>query len=116
MNLIRHAMKNRRCLESGSSSTRRNRFNAHYDSHDVFILQVAGSKTFNFYGGGTAQPYAHDDFEAARHPCGESQQSLLIEAGDTMSISRGVMHDAVAGASSSLHIRSVFTLSRCVMY
>ena len=79
-------------------------FNAHYDSHDVFILQVTGSKTFNFYGGGTELPYAHDGFEAARHPCGDLQQSILIEAGDTLYIPRGVMHDAVASDCSSLHI------------
>ncbi len=79
-------------------------FNAHYDSHDVFILQVAGSKTFNFYGGGIELPYAHDGFEAARHPCGDLQQSILMEAGDTLYIPRGVMHDAVASDSSSLHI------------
>ncbi len=79
-------------------------FNAHYDSHDVFILQVAGSKTFNFYGGGTELPYAHDGFEAARHPCGDLQQSILVEAGDTLYIPRGVMHDAVASDCSSLHI------------
>ncbi len=79
-------------------------FNAHYDSHDVFILQVAGSKTFNFYGGGTELPYAHDGFDVARHPCGGLQQSILIEAGDTLYIPRGVMHDAVASDFSSLHI------------
>lgn len=79
-------------------------FNAHYDSHDVFILQVGGSKTFNFYGGGVELPYTHDDFDASRHPCGELQQSILVEAGDTLYIPRGVMHDAVANDNSSLHI------------
>ena len=79
-------------------------FNAHFDSHDVFILQVAGSKTFNFYGGGIELPYTHDDFDASRHPCGELQQSILVEAGDTLYIPRGVMHDAVANDNSSLHI------------
>lgn len=79
-------------------------FNAHYDSHDVFILQAAGSKTFNFYGGGVELPYTHDDFDASRHSCGELQQSILVEAGDTLYIPRGVMHDAVASDDSSLHV------------
>lgn len=79
-------------------------FNAHYDSHDVFILQVSGSKTFNFYGGGIELPYAHESFRQGDHLCGPFQHSVVLEAGDTLYIPRGVMHDAVARDTPSLHI------------
>ncbi|MGQ7847910.1 cupin domain-containing protein [Granulosicoccus sp. 3-233] len=79
-------------------------FGAHYDSHDVFILQVHGSKTFNFHEGGIEMPYAHEGFDAAIHEPGELADSVILHAGDTLYIPRGVFHDAVAGDQASLHI------------
>ena len=79
-------------------------FNAHFDSHDVFILQVAGTKTFNFYEGGVELPYQHDGFQADKHTVGALSQSIALEPGDTLYIPRGVMHDAVATDQTSLHI------------
>jgi ribosomal protein L16 Arg81 hydroxylase len=79
-------------------------FNAHFDSHDVFILQVAGTKTFNFYEGGVELPYQQDGFQAGKHTVGALSQSTALEPGDTLYIPRGVMHDAVATEQTSLHI------------
>lgn len=79
-------------------------FNAHFDSHDVFILQVAGTKTFNFYEGGIELPYQHDSFDASYHSVGPLTQSIALEPGDTLYIPRGVLHDAVATEETSLHI------------
>lgn len=79
-------------------------FNPHYDSHDVFIIQVEGSKVFNIYEGGVELPYSHEPFEAGVHECGALSESILLEAGDTLYIPRGVMHDAVARDTTSLHI------------
>ena len=79
-------------------------FGAHYDSHDVFILQVQGSKTFNFYEGGVERPYSHEGFDATVHTPGELAESVTVSAGDTLYIPRGVFHDAVACDDASLHI------------
>ena len=79
-------------------------FNAHYDSHDVFILQLHGSKTFNFYEGGVELPFQHDRFETSQQVAGALTKSITLTPGDTLYIPRGVMHDAVARADSSLHI------------
>lgn len=79
-------------------------FGAHYDSHDVFILQVQGSKTFNFYEGGVELPYSHEGFDAQRHEPGVLAERITVHAGDTLYIPRGVFHDAVACEESSLHI------------
>lgn len=79
-------------------------FNAHYDSHDVFILQVKGTKTFNFYGGGVVLPYSHEGFDSDVHAAGELQESITVQPGDTLYIPRGVMHDALANDDTSLHI------------
>lgn len=79
-------------------------FGAHYDSHDVFILQVQGSKVFNFYEGGVERPYSHEGFDASVHQPGELAQSVTVLPGDTLYIPRGVFHDAVACDSASMHI------------
>ncbi|MFK7993922.1 MAG: cupin domain-containing protein [Granulosicoccus sp.] len=80
-------------------------FNAHYDTHDVFILQVSGAKTFNFYPSPIELPYPEDSFDAGNITSNEIDESIDLVAGDTLYIPRGVVHDAVADSSrSSLHI------------
>ena len=80
-------------------------FAPHYDSHDVFILQAAGAKRFAFYAGGPTLPLVGDRFDPARCSPGDKSLDLLLEAGSTLYIPRGVMHDAVADERMpSLHI------------
>ncbi len=79
-------------------------FNPHYDSHDVFILQVSGSKTFNFYSGGIDLPLSNHQFDSEKTSAGELTESTHLQAGDTLYIPRGVLHDAVAHDDTSLHI------------
>ncbi len=86
------------------SPPREQGFGAHYDSHDVFILQVEGSKTFRFYEGGVENPYSHEGYDAAVHTPGELAETITLRAGDTLYIPRGVFHDALALDQASLHI------------
>jgi len=80
-------------------------FNAHYDAHDVFILQVEGSKTFQFYAGGPELPLRGDTFDASIHYPGAATERVTLQAGDTLYIPRGVMHDArTTDNLRSLHI------------
>ena len=86
-------------------------FNPHYDSHDVFILQVAGQKTFRFYAGGRVLPLNSQRFEPDDALLGERKTAITLNAGDTLYIPRGMMHDAIAeGSEPSLHVTlGVFT-------
>lgn len=80
-------------------------FGAHYDSHDVLILQIGGRKAFRFYAGGPELPLVHDRFDPATCVPGAKAEEIPLEAGDTLYIPRGVMHDAVAsGEAPSLHV------------
>lgn len=80
-------------------------FNAHYDTHDVFILQVSGSKTFHFYPSSTHLPMTDESFDVERVTPAPKDDSVPLEAGDTLYIPRGMVHDAIADESSpSLHI------------
>ena len=80
-------------------------FNAHYDTHDVFILQVSGSKTFNFYPSPLELPCPGEIFDATRLSPSPVDESISLSPGDTLYIPRGVVHDAIADQDSpSLHI------------
>ena len=80
-------------------------FNAHYDTHDVFILQVSGAKTFNFYPSPVTLPCPDEQFDASKLQSAPIDESIRLTAGDTLYIPRGVVHDAVADdAGSSIHV------------
>ena len=80
-------------------------FNAHYDTHDVFILQVSGAKTFNFYPSPVNLPCPDEKFDAGKLQSVPMDESIRLTAGDTLYIPRGIVHDAVADdADSSIHV------------
>lgn len=80
-------------------------FHTHYDSHDVFILQVEGEKAWRLYDRPVEAPYRGERFEAGRHAVGEPRRSFVLKAGDCAYVPRGLMHDAsTSGDAASLHI------------
>lgn len=79
-------------------------FKPHYDTHDVFVLQVAGRKNWSIYGAPVELPLAAQAFDASIHPRGEPSLEFELEAGDVAYIPRGVVHDARSGPEVSLHI------------
>ncbi len=80
-------------------------FKPHYDTHDVFVLQVSGSKLFRFYHSDVALPFSEETFPADYVVKDTVQETILLTAGDTLYIPRGIVHDAVAQTEDpSLHI------------
>lgn len=76
----------------------------HYDSHDVFVLQVAGSKHWTIYGTPVELPLRGQDFDPSAHERGEPTLEFKLEPGDFAYIPRGVVHDARSDETTSLHI------------
>ena len=80
-------------------------FPPHFDSHDVFVMQISGAKAWRFYGVPVETPYRGETFELGRHQPGEVTKSFTLEPGDCVYIPRGLMHDAEnVGDEPSLHI------------
>jgi ribosomal protein L16 Arg81 hydroxylase len=79
-------------------------FKPHYDTHDVFVLQVAGSKQWTIYGTPVTLPLTEQSFDASIHERGEPTLEFELQAGDLAYIPRGVVHDARSGDTLSLHI------------
>lgn len=79
-------------------------FAAHYDTHDVFILQVAGTKLWQLSDGDLRLPLRGQEHEGTASSAPGEKRQLRLFAGDTLYLPRGTNHEAVAGADPSLHI------------
>ncbi len=79
-------------------------FKPHWDTHDVYVLQVEGSKRWRIYGGGPEQPLQDQKFDPKAHEPGEVEAEFTLEAGEVLYIPRGIMHAAVTTEEISLHI------------
>lgn len=80
-------------------------FPIHYDNHDVFVLQISGSKAWNFYGAPVTIPYRGEAFQVGKHDPGEITESFTLKPGDCVYVPRGLMHEAPnVGEEPSLHI------------
>ena len=80
-------------------------FHSHYDTHDVFVLQLAGGKKFRFYNTGIKLPFTDDTYTPDSNNDSQVVDEVDISAGDTLYIPRGIVHDAIADKGEpSLHI------------
>lgn len=76
----------------------------HYDTHDVFVLQVAGSKRWTIFGTPVELPLPGQDFDAQVHELGAPTLEFELNAGDVAYIPRGLAHEARSTETVSLHI------------
>jgi hypothetical protein len=79
-------------------------FNAHYDTHEVFVLQAEGFKHWRLYGPARALPLADERASLTKDRVGPPTQEVLLKAGDLLYIPRGHVHDAFTSACASLHL------------
>jgi ribosomal protein L16 Arg81 hydroxylase len=75
----------------------------HWDSHDIFVIQIAGSKVWRLHEAPIQQPLYTYQFNRAQHPIGRQTGEFTLHAGDIAYVPRGVAHDPVA-AEYSVHI------------
>lgn len=97
----------------------------HYDTHDVFVLQIAGRKRWRVYR--PVEPLALEHLPALaterredvefrrgarakrrvgldRAACGEPVVEAALEAGDLLYVPRAFVHEAESEAEASLHV------------
>jgi len=81
-------------------------FRVHFDTHDVLVLQVSGSKAWRVWDAiPFAAPTRHTPWNGKASPEGEPHE-LVLAPGDSLYLPRGVMHEAMVqdGAEPSLHV------------
>jgi len=77
----------------------------HHDTHDVFVLQVAGEKHWRVYEPAVELPLQSQRYSKALHgEPGPPVEDCVLRAGDTMYLPRGWLHDALTGDAESLHL------------
>ncbi len=84
-------------------------FHAHYDTHDVWAVQVEGEKTWNVWEGRAEWPIAHPVFRGQPQDHHERAKGGLrakvhLKKGDILYLPRGWYHDALAEAPNSVHV------------
>ena len=84
-------------------------FAAHYDVHDVFVLQVAGRKQWRVYSPVLAEPLRDQPWDQRRSAVAQrAHETPLIDEvlapGDALYLPRGYLHSAVAIGELSIHL------------
>ena len=79
-------------------------FQPHWDTHDVFVLQVEGLKRWRMYSGGPALPLRDHKFDPRLHEAGTVESEFLLQSGDALYVPRGLMHAAETADSVSIHV------------
>jgi ribosomal protein L16 Arg81 hydroxylase len=77
----------------------------HYDTHDVFVLQVDGSKQWEVHKPTQPVPFLNS-FQPVipEKTLGEPLYSLCLEPGDLLYMPRGFIHHAATADTFSLHL------------
>lgn len=79
-------------------------FPAHYDSHDVFVLQFHGVKHWIVYNTPIELPFKGQPFRRDETPKGEVTMEFDLRPGDMLYLPRGMMHDAQTREGETAHI------------
>ena len=87
-------------------------FGVHYDTHDVFILQLAGSKHWRLYDAPLRVPLESQPFDQLDVNPGPLSQQIDLHAGDLIYLPRGMFHEALTSTCSSLHVTVAITPHR----
>lgn len=79
-------------------------FPLHYDTHDVFVLQVIGSKKWSIFDSPFRLPLGGQPHESDDLGPGEQSMEFELNAGDMAYLPRGYYHQAQTSSEMSLHI------------
>jgi hypothetical protein len=78
-------------------------FDVHWDDHDVFVVQVEGTKRWALYGPTRAHPLRKDVSGEHRRP-EQPIEEVVLGPGDMLYLPRGYWHAAVGMDIPSLHL------------
>ncbi|GAB2471232.1 cupin domain-containing protein [Jatrophihabitans fulvus] len=84
-------------------------FAAHYDVHDVFVLQVSGRKRWSIHAPVVDAPLDDQPWDARADEvraaaAGEPLIDTVLEPGDALYLPRGTIHSAAALGETSIHL------------
>ena len=78
-------------------------FAPHWDTHDVFVLQIDGTKRWSIYDTKVRLPLRGQRFERGTPP-GDVSDEFELGPGSAVYLPRGLMHSARSTGEASLHV------------
>ena len=78
-------------------------FAPHWDTHDVFVLQISGTKRWSIYDTKVRLPLRGQRFEPGTPP-GDVSEEFELGPGSAVYLPRGLMHSARSTDQPSLHV------------
>jgi ribosomal protein L16 Arg81 hydroxylase len=81
-----------------------NGFSAHYDTHEVFVLQIAGSKRWRIEKPPLSLPHRSQPFDPRSHRSSAPLLQVDLAPGDLLYLPRGFVHETTTSDSFSLHV------------
>jgi hypothetical protein len=76
----------------------------HHDPHDVFVLQLYGSKRWTLHPTQTPLPLHEHGYQLPPEGAGDPVMDFTLQPGDMVYLPRGTVHAATANESASLHL------------
>jgi hypothetical protein len=76
----------------------------HYDTHDVFVAQIHGSKHWRLYDSPVRLPLADHPPVVSASGFGAAVREFDMRPGDLLYLPRGTVHDATSNDEASLHL------------
>jgi len=76
----------------------------HHDTHDVFVLQVAGEKRWLVYEPALELPLKDQKYSAELGEPGPAVEDRVLRPGDMLYLPRGWLHEALTSETDSLHL------------
>jgi len=76
----------------------------HHDTHDVFVLQVSGSKRWLVYEPVLELPLKPQRYSPEMGAPDDAVLDITLRAGDTLYLPRGWLHEALTSDEDSLHL------------
>ena len=76
----------------------------HHDTHDVFVLQVAGEKRWLVYEPALELPLKDQRYRPELGRPADPVEDRVLKAGDMLYLPRGWLHEALTSETDSLHL------------
>ena len=76
----------------------------HYDTHDVFVLQLAGTKAWTIHEPVLVDPLPSQPWKGTADDAGEPVLTVELQPGDCLYVPRGFLHSARAQEDLSAHL------------
>ncbi len=79
-------------------------FSPHYDTHEVFVLQVSGSKRWTIHDPPLTLPHRHQPFDPRSYTLSAPSLQVELLPGDLLYLPRGFVHATRTSEAASIHV------------